>query len=242
VSDRVIAGRRDDDGYDELLDDDALDDDTLDPDTLDADDGVETREEREAARPPYVFAALLILFGVVGWIAAFALTLDKFAVTANPDADLSCNFSVLIGCGANLNSAQGSVFGFPNPLLGLGGFIAPIVVGVGLLAGGRFAAWFWRAFNVGVALAFAFVVFLITTSIYALATLCPWCMTVWAVVIPMFWMTTAYAVKHGVWGSSPGIRRLGAAAYQWVPLITLGSYLVVAVLAQLQLDVVNNAF
>ena len=36
----------------------------------------------------------LLSLGVVGFVAAFALTLDKFALLENPDAQLGCNFSV----------------------------------------------------------------------------------------------------------------------------------------------------
>ena len=82
-------------------------------------------------------------------------------------------------CGTNLNSPQGAVFGFPNPLLGLGGFVAPIAVGVGLLAGARFARWYWWLFNLGLAGALAFVIWLIGQSFWILGVLCPWCTLVW---------------------------------------------------------------
>ena len=173
--------------------------------------------------------------GVLGWWAAFSLTLDKFAVLADPNADLDCNLSVLVQCGANLDSPQGSAFGFPNPLLGLGGFVAPIAVGVGLLAGARFANWFWALFNLGVAGALAFVVWLIAQSIFVLGTLCPWCMLVWLVTIPLFWVVTLRNAAEGVFGD--GMRRAGRAVLPWVVPITVLCYLVVALLAQVQLDV-----
>src|SRR5690606_32922238 len=138
-----------------------------------------------------------------GWYASFALTIDKFLLLENPTADLDCNFSLLVQCGANLNSWQGAVFGFPNPLIGLGGFVAPIAVGVGLLAGARFARWFWIAFNVGVLGALAFVIWLIGQSIFVLGTLCPWCMLVWSVTIPMFWAVTLRNLAEGVYGERP---------------------------------------
>ena len=72
-------------------------------------------------RRPLPLAIVLIVTGVLGWYAAFALTLDKIAVLTNPATDLDCNFSVIVQCGVNLGSWQGSLLGFPNPLLGLGG-------------------------------------------------------------------------------------------------------------------------
>ncbi|KZX22651.1 Vitamin K epoxide reductase family protein [Rathayibacter tanaceti] len=83
---------------------------------------------------PVVFAVLLIVLGVIGWIAAFALTNDKFAALESPEAGLGCDFSLLVQCSANLDSPQGAIFGFPNPLIGVAAWIAPIVVGAGLLA------------------------------------------------------------------------------------------------------------
>lgn len=124
---------------------------------------------------PISFAIFLAIAGAVGWWAAFNLTVSKIEVLENPSVDLACDFSVLVQCGTNLTAWQGAVFGFPNPLLGMGGFVAPIAVGVGLLAGARFARWFWIAFNVGIVGAFAFVIWLISQSLYSLGTLCPWC-------------------------------------------------------------------
>jgi uncharacterized membrane protein len=185
-----------------------------------------------------MLAVFLIITGGLGWWAAFSLTLDKFAILADPEADLSCNFSPLVQCGANLSAWQGSVFGFPNPLIGLGGFVAPIAVGVALLAGARFANWFWIAFNLGLAGALAFVIWLIAQSIYALFTLCPWCMLVWLVTIPLFWVVTLRNAREGVFGGR--LTRAGDALMPWVVPITVACYLVVAVLAQVQLDVLRH--
>ena len=120
-----------------------------------------------AARRPWTLAIWLILAGIVGEIAAFALTLEKLHALANPGEAASCDFSVLYQCTANLDSPQGSIFGFPNPLIGLIGWMAPIVVGVSLLAGARFPRWYWAVFNLGMAGAMALVVYLISQSIYA---------------------------------------------------------------------------
>lgn len=194
----------------------------------------------DTPRRPLALAVFLIVAGALGWYAAFALTLDKFLLLENPEADLDCNFSLLVQCGANLNSPQGAVFGFPNPLLGLGGFVAPIAVGVGLLAGARFARWFWALFNLGLAGALAFVIWLIAQSIYVLGTLCPWCMLVWSVTIPLFWIVTARNLAEGVFGEA--LAGFGRVLRSWAIPVTIVSYAVVALLAQLQLDVLIHVF
>jgi len=188
------------------------------------------------ARRPVLVPIVLVITGLIGLWASFALTVDKIRVLQDPAADLDCNFSLIVQCGANLQSWQGSVFGFPNPLMGLMAFVAPVAVGVAVLAGARFDRWFWIAFNVGVAGALGFCIWLMSQSIFVLGTLCPWCMLTWATTILMFWTLTLRNLAAGVFG---GGRRLGAALLPWVPLITLGSYLVIAIVAQLRLDVIG---
>ena len=184
----------------------------------------DTRSER-----PTALAVWLIVAGAIGWWAAFSLTMERFALLADPEAIASCDFSLLVQCTANLESAQGSVFGFPNPILGLAGWVAPIVVGFALLAGARFARWFWWCFWAGTAFAFGFVLWLIGQSVFALGTLCPWCMVTWAVTIPTFYAVTVHTLRVSGVGWA---RRLGA----WVPLMAILTYAVVAVVAQVQLN------
>jgi uncharacterized membrane protein len=193
-----------------------------------------------AAKRPVALAIVLIVAGVVGWYAAFSLTLEKFTTLTDPTEALGCDFSVLVQCRANLESWQGSLFGFPNPIIGLAAWIAPVVIGVALLAGASFARWFWIAFNLGVAAALAFVIWLISQSVFVLGTLCPWCMVTWAVTIPLFWTVTLYSLKTGTVPVPAAARRVAGALYGWVPAITLASYLVVAVIAQLRLDVLGS--
>ncbi len=193
-----------------------------------------------APKRPIGLAVTLIITGLIGWIAAFALTIEKFALLADPDASLGCDISVLVQCRANLESWQGSLFGFPNPILGITGWAAVIVVAVALLAGARFDRWFWVVFNLGVAGAMALVVFLIVTSIFVLGTLCPWCMVTWVVTIPTFLIVTLNNLRNGTIPLPPRLRAFAGAAFGWIPIISVGLYLVVAVAAQLRLDVLNH--
>lgn len=185
---------------------------------------------------PTALAVWLIVAGVIGWVAAFALTVEKFHLLQNPGSTAACDFSLLVQCGENLNSWQGSVFGFPNPILGLTGWVAPIVVGVAVLAGARFARWFWWLFWAGIAFAFGFVLWLIGQSIFVLGTLCPWCMVTWVVTIPTFYAVTLHLLRSGLVPLPQWLRDVSAALMGWLPLLTVLSYAVVAVIAQLRLD------
>lgn len=187
-------------------------------------------------RRPRGLAVWLIIAGVIGWIAAFALTLEKFHLLENPGSSASCDFSLLVQCGANLTSSQGAVFGFPNPLLGLAGWMAPIVVGAAILAGARFARWFWLTFWAGMAFAFGFVIWLISQSIFVLSTLCPWCMVTWLVTIPSFYAVTLHLFRAGVVPIGARGRATASTLMGWTPLLTILSYIVVAVIAQARLN------
>lgn len=189
-------------------------------------------------RIPLPFALTLIVTGIVGWWAAFSLTLDKIAVLKHPDARLDCNVSVLVQCGKNLGSWQGSVLGFPNPIIGLAAWVAPIVVGASLLAGARFARWYWILFNLGVAAAMAFVIWLMHESIFDLGTLCPWCMLTWSMVIPLFLTVTARNAAAGAFGAR--LRPVGRGAIRWLVPATVIAYAIVLLVAQLRLDALTR--
>lgn len=192
------------------------------------------------SKRPVVLAIFFIVAGVIGWSAAFALTIEKFVLLTDPTEALGCDFSPLVQCSKNLESWQGSLFGFPNPIIGLAAWIAPIVVGVALLAGARFARWFWVLFNLGIVGALAFVIWLISQSVFVLGTLCPWCMVTWSVTIPLFWAVTLYNLREGNIPVPESVRRVAGALYGWVPAITLACYLIVALIAQLRLDVLAS--
>lgn len=187
-------------------------------------------------RRPVAVAIWLVFAGIVGWWAAFSLTMERFAQLKNPGEAASCDFSVLVQCSANLQSPQGSVFGFPNPIIGLTAWMAPVAVGMALLAGARFARWFWALFWLGFAFAITFVIWLISQSIFVLATLCPWCMVTWSVVIPSFFVVTLHVLREGVI-PAPRVRHVAERLMPWVPLMTLAAFVVIAVIAQARLNV-----
>jgi uncharacterized membrane protein len=182
---------------------------------------------------PVGYALWLIVASLVGWWAAFQLTLDKFTKLENPDAVLNCNISVFVQCGKNLDSWQGSVFGFPNPLIGLTGWMAPLVVGVAILAGATFPRWFWGLFGLGITGAFAFICWLIVQSLFQLHTLCPWCALTWSVVIPTFLATVLQLFRNGTLPVGRGGQERAGRLMKWVPLVSILAYAVIAVLAQL---------
>ncbi len=154
-------------------------------------------ELSDLPNPSKSFAWSLIVTGIVGWIAAFALTLERLHVAADPNATLSCDISPFISCKSVMLTDQAKLFGFPNPLIGLAAFFAPVLVGVAILAGARFARWFWRLFAAGVAAGFIFVLWLFVQSAFVINVLCPYCMVAWAAMLPMFWRVFIFGANDG---------------------------------------------
>lgn len=142
------------------------------------------------------FPWLLTGGGFLGLLASFVLTLEKIEVLKDPNYVPTCNVNPIIACGSVINTTQASAFGFPNPLIGIFGFAAVIVVGMSLIAGMKITkAWYWRTFWAGTLFGAGFIHWLFFQSVYRIGALCPYCMIVWAVTIPIFWYTTLWLLR-----------------------------------------------
>ena len=142
-----------------------------------------------------------ILFGVIGFFASVALLIERVKVLQNPTTKPSCDISPFISCGALFDRWQASLFGFPNAILGVAGFVVPIVIGVGIAAGASFKAWFWRIAVVGFAAAWIFISWLFFQSVYNIGVLCPYCLVVWGATIPLWWSILIATTSLGFWGN-----------------------------------------
>ncbi|WP_327086531.1 vitamin K epoxide reductase family protein [Nonomuraea sp. NBC_01738] len=139
---------------------------------------------------PRLLPWLLTIGGLLGLVAAFVLTIEKIALLKNPDYVPSCSINPVLSCGSVMKTWQADLLGFPNPLLGIVAFAVVTTVGVALLAGARLPRWFWWGLQAGVTLGVVFVHWLIYQSLYEIGALCPYCMIVWTVTIPIFLYVT----------------------------------------------------
>ncbi|MDT7784125.1 MAG: hypothetical protein QOF58_2544 [Pseudonocardiales bacterium] len=144
-----------------------------------------------------IVAWVLAVGGFVGLVASIVLTVEKIALLKDPFYVPTCSINPVLSCGSVMKTAQAEVFGFPNPLLGIGGFAVVTTVGVLLLAGVTLPRWVWIGLQLGVTAGVLFVHWLIFQSLYEIGALCPYCMVVWAVTIPIFWYTTLRNVRPG---------------------------------------------
>jgi uncharacterized membrane protein len=160
----------------------------------------------------------LLVGGVLGLVAAFQLTLEKFAIVADPNYSPGCDINPVLACGSVIITEQAEVFGFPNPIIGLISYSVVIVIGIVLLARVELPRWIWLGLNLGALLGFVFVVWLIVQSLYVIGALCPWCMVAWAATIPIFWQVTADNAAAGRLsrGENPGVVAPTLASLRWV--------------------------
>ncbi len=139
-----------------------------------------------------------MITGIVGWLASGALVLEKLEVLKDPNHVTACDINPWVSCGAVMQTWQSSVFGFPNMFIGIVAFAVIITTGMAVLSGAKFARWYWLGLQAGVTLGFAFVVWLWSQALYSIHILCPFCMVVWAAMIPLFVWVTVRNIMHGV--------------------------------------------
>lgn len=121
-----------------------------------------------------------------------------------------------------MKSDQAAAFGFPNPMLGLAAYAVVICVGMSLLAGARFPAWYWLTFDAGCLFGVGFVSWLQFESLYRINALCLWCCLAWVATILLFWYVTSFAVRHRFL-PAPGWLRESLGEFTWVlPLLHIG--------------------
>ncbi|WP_458315520.1 vitamin K epoxide reductase family protein [Mycolicibacterium brisbanense] len=144
-------------------------------------------------------AVWVLIAGVVGLAAALTLTYEKIEILINPKYVPSCSINPVLSCGSVMVTPQASVFGFPNPLIGIVGFTVVVVTGVLAVANVRLPRWYWAGLAVGTLLGAVFVHWLIFQSLYRIGALCPYCMGVWAVTIPLLVVASSIALEplHG---------------------------------------------
>ncbi len=158
--------------------------------------------ERAAGSAPHRTGSLrgygyfLIATGGVALAAALILTIEKINLLENPDQALSCDLSAFVSCGGVVNQWQASVFGFPNPLMGIVGFSIVVTLGVLLAAGTTLPRWFWGGIAAGTTFGIGFVTWLQSQSIYEIQVLCPYCMVVWTMMIPMFVVSIGQVLRQ----------------------------------------------
>ena len=143
------------------------------------------------------YTYLLVIGGFIGLLMAFIITVEKIQLLKDPGYVPECRINPIISCGNIMKSDQASAFGFPNPLIGLMGFSVVVTIGMAMLAGAKFKRWFWLGLQFASTLAVLFCMWLFHEAVYEIGSLCPYCIVVWTVTIPIFLYTFIWNVRNG---------------------------------------------
>ena len=172
-------------------------------------------------------AWILIVGGVIGIVASIELIIQKISVLSNPDFVPNCDINPVLSCGSVINTEQASLFGFPNPVLGVIGFTIVIMFGALLFTGVELPRGMWVGLNLGALAGMFFVIWLVGQSLYVIGALCPWCMVVWAVTIPIFWQVTIDNLASGRLSLGKSLSEI-IVALKWI--LVGASYLIIMAL------------
>lgn len=146
----------------------------------------------------------LLAASSVALVASLVLSVEEVHLLKNPDAVLSCSISLALDCSVVMKTWQASVFfGVPNMFFGLMAFAVFVTVAVSALWGGmRYNKRFMLATNIGALAAFVFAQWLFLSSVYAIGTLCPWCLFVTTTSTLIFAATTFMTLRENYLGFS----------------------------------------
>ena len=174
----------------------------------------------------------LLAAGLIGLVASTILLIERLRLAGDEDYVPTCSLNPVLSCGSIMESAQASLFGFPNPIIGVAGFPVLLATGAALLAGASLARWYWMGLQVGVTMAVALVGWLAFQSLYRIGALCPYCMVVWAVVVPLFYYVTVRNLAQGVFGAAMAGSAMTRTARDWhAPVLLLVFVGVLALIA-----------
>src|SRR5579862_1965770 len=142
---------------------------------------------------------LVLLFGsLAGLAASLTLTYDKLQLLRDPSYHTNCNLSPVLSCESVMKTPQASILGVPNSVYGIVLFSMLFAFSLVLLSGAPLKRWLWLLMQAAATGGLGFVAYLVFESAFRLHTICPWCLCVWCVTIPIFWSVTIRNIREGV--------------------------------------------
>ncbi len=153
----------------------------------------QTVEPVESTHPP---RWVLLIGGAIALAASIVLTIDKARLNDDPTKTFSCDINAFVSCAGVMASDQASAFGFPNSYIGIVGFAGVMLIGLALLLRVTLPSFVPVGLWLGTVFGIGMVTWLQVQSIYEIGKLCPYCMVVWAVMIPLFVVVTAWVLRE----------------------------------------------
>jgi uncharacterized membrane protein len=182
-------------------------------------------------------ALYLLVSGIGAWLAAFTLSREGYQLALN-GTNPSCDINPFFSCGSVMQSPQATLFfDTPNQLFGVAGYVAVAMVGAAMLAGATFKRPFWILVVLGVFAAYFWLMWMFVQAVFFIGFLCLYCMVVWAIHIPLWWILLPWVLKQGILSSSPTLKKLGARwlPYSWILIVINYAVIGIAILIQFPL-------
>lgn len=181
------------------------------------------------------FGWILVVLSTIAWLASWTLVLERLELYKDPTHIPSCDFGLFLSCSTIMKTPEASLLGFPNPLLGIVGFAITGTIGVFFILLSQqskniIPRWFFVAMQAGLTIVMATIIFFWYTSVFKVMFLCPWCMVVWAMVIPLFIYTTAWNASNGVLGAKLQGFGKWLREWNWVAVIAVYALIVGSIL------------
>lgn len=167
-------------------------------------------------RSDRTWGVLAVVLSLIGFAASAELVAERLALYQDAGHRASCDINAWLACGTVMRTPQAELFGFPNPFIGIVAYAVVLVVAVGVLAGARYARWFWWLLWLGIAAGSVFTLWLWWQTTFHINALCLYCMIVWCAQTYLLAHTTARMRRSGMFG---GVGREGAGSTAWAWLL-----------------------
>lgn len=157
----------------------------------------ELKKPRDENRSKRWVAGLLIVFGGIGLLASFVLSVDAFELLKNPDVKLACSINSVLNCLEVMKTPQAEIlFGIPNSFFGIAAYSVLVTIGVMMMIGARLPKWFKVCLQIGGLAGLAAAWWMFFDSLYVIGALCPWCLTVTTSTTIIFGAITHYNLRE----------------------------------------------
>ncbi|MGV9665740.1 vitamin K epoxide reductase family protein [Nocardia niigatensis] len=170
----------------------------------------------------------LLLGALIGWAASATLLVEKFKLLTEPGYKPICSIDQTLSCSTVMESPTASMFGFPNPIIGVVGFSVAVTIGVLAVCGISMPRWFLGSLWFGLLLGVGAICYLVWDAVFEIRALCPWCMVVWTVTPALLAIVT-----YMLWGRSRGLLQI-LVEWRWTLVAVFYAVVILIVYIQFQ--------
>ena len=178
-----------------------------------------------------LLGTLIVLGGIFGTIAAFTIILNKIELLKDPNFVPTCAINPWLDCGTVMKSKWGSMFGFPNAIIGLMVYPLAIWTGLYLMVQENINVKFLKFCTLLAGLGFFGNNILTYISSSIIFSLCPWCLLAHTSTVLVFFSLVTYLVLQNEFFKNESRSTVWQQRFQnaWSIWITFGYFLLVLI-------------